>query len=277
MIKNKTINNRERENVELFILITNSIKLRYRKNMKYYYIHLISLSLLLTLFSCVKNENKEKSLKSMASTIETNEKIQDTIFLIKKSTSEVSESSYYNKSVEYTPVIKNDTLNLNITLSELTSDSSIFIDIRTSSINDSIFISFKDKVHFLKKVLLLANSEFDISSTQTIHLGHLSSRSMFQTTLELSRDYINLYNPKKNITTKDYKQVVNFLNQSKLKVMLDNKLEDTNLEVETFKIEKAGLIPFESYSKWKWIKTPEDQLPKYLLMAMLWAKIKHKD
>lgn len=228
----------------------------------------------LTISSCVNNKNIPNESKS--STIIKTDKIKDTTFLIKNSLLKVSGSSYYSKSVSYTPVIKNDSLKLSITVNKQTIDSSLFIDIQQTTYNDTAIIDFNDQIKFLKKILLLSKSEFDIKATKSIYLGHLSSKSMFKISTDLSREYIKLYNPKKNIGVEDYKLVTNFLNNSKLAILLNNALKDVNLEVETFKIEKAGLIPFENYSKWKWITTPEDQLPQYLLMAMLWVKVKPK-
>lgn len=223
-----------------------------------------------SLFLCSEKNSKSNSKTELNKV--PNVAIQDTTFIIRDVSKTTIGNAYYSKAIEYIPTIKSDTLNLSITINKLLEDSSLFIDMRERTALDSKTINFEARAIFLKKSLILAKNDFNIKKTRSIFLGGLSSEAMKSINIKLSREYIRQFNPHKNIGVKDYAQLSEFLLSSDIAKLLNQNIAITGLKVEKFSIEKAGLIPKETYSKWPAFKDVQEELPKYLLMAMVWVK-----
>lgn len=199
--------------------------------------------------------------------------IQDTSFIIRDVSKTTIGNAYYSQAIEYIPTVKNDTLNLSITINKLLKDSSLFIDMRERTVFDTNTINFEARVIILEKTLNLAKRDFNIKKVRSIYLGGLSSDAMKSINIKLSNEYLKLYKPQKNISVKDYAQLSEFLLKSDIAKLLNQHIAFTELKVEKFSIEKAGLIPKESYSKWPTFQNSEEELPKYLLMALVWVRL----
>lgn len=248
-------------NVQLFIL--NSI-------------NLLLIFLSLYFLSCTDSSSKNQKELQPQTSESINILKSDTSFIINNVSILGTDSTISKKSFRYIPVFIKDTLNLKITIHQRMDDSSTFIDIRHRTLLDTNTVNFNERIILLGKILEKAKTEFIINNLQSIYIGHFLDKSLWPITLELSQDYIETFNPTKNISISDYPTLSDFLINSKLTSIINEALSVYNFQVKCFQLEKCGLIPKETASQWSWLPTHE-KLPQYLLSGLITVKVLSKD
>ena len=224
------------------------------------------LFLLTLIISCsIKNRNQTGKDEQVLNR-------QDTLVLQKIVTNEIAGSAYSKKAIEYSLVVKNDTLDFKPVFVESNEDGMVSIYLNLPYANKTQ--TYSQRTEVLKLILGKASEEFNFDSLSRLSVGRLILTG--DLAIEITEQYKSRYDINENITTSDYNKISVFLLESRLTTDLNKLFHPYSKSVEKINIEKAFFTTKNDLLKNSKVEKDTSEIPDRILDCIVWVSFKNE-
>jgi hypothetical protein len=197
--------------------------------------------------------------------------IPDTSIGKKDLTTEIAGSAFRKRATGYFLVIGKDTSDYMVVFSENKDDGKVMIDARYDRYNKKGKL-FKTRLTEFKKILRLAQQNYNLDSLSGIGIGRLVSTG--DLAVEISKKFSAKYGDDYEIS--DYKPITDFLFESDLRECIDTLFEPYSVLVKRIGVEKVFFTSKRELYFSSLVEADSSEIPARILDCITWIYLEKK-
>ncbi len=219
--------------------------------------------LLFLIASCSKQKNTES--KSIIT-----EPIQPTSSIVKKDiTNEIYGSAYRKRATSYSAVVNKDTSDFAVIFSEDKEGGKV----RVIANYNTGSRPYETRMKELEKILPVAKNDYSFDSLVSIQIGRLVNTG--DLAIDVSKEFIDKYGSDFKIDVNDYREIANFLSESKMGRDINKLIAPYSREIDKVQVEKVFFIDKESINSSE-INHTKKEIPEKILDCSVWVELVDK-
>jgi len=222
--------------------------------------------MMFTVFAC-SNERDNKTVFSSTKNART-----DTIVVKSAITDEIAGSAYRKRADSYFVLIGADTSSFKPVFSEASESGTVSMNLNIPY--SKATVSYERRLFELKQILERVTQDYSIDSLKSISYGRLILSG--DLAIKLTHEYEKRFGKNKTVTTKQYKEISEFLLSSTLTEDLNCLFKPYDKSVKRIGIEKVFFTTKDELLAYAQIAVDTSSIPERIIDFMTWIELENK-